>query len=193
MIAACAWVVVGVAAACSSAGSARRRSASPGATAVRDAQIAQDACQQAYDVYQFMAPQLGLALAGGNATLGQGGVLGGLGHFSVGVRGNVVQRHSSRQVDAVHAASTNGAQRSTLPTKDQVLGLPTADAAIGIFKGFPLALTNVGGVDALVSATYIPTIDDGQRLDHAGQRTGSSATARASACCRSRSSFPACR
>src|SRR5215470_15776475 len=51
--------------------------------------IAQDACQQAYDVYQLLAPQLGLALTGGNATAGQGGVLGGLGHFSVGVRGNV--------------------------------------------------------------------------------------------------------
>ena len=40
---------------------------------------AQDACQQAYDLYQFMSPQLGLALAGGNATIGQGSVLGGLG------------------------------------------------------------------------------------------------------------------
>src|SRR4051812_15268040 len=49
-------------------------------------QIAQDACQQAYDIYQFLSPQLGLALAGGNATIGQGSVLGGLGHLSVGVR-----------------------------------------------------------------------------------------------------------
>src|SRR6476660_5650155 len=50
--------------------------------------VAQDACQQAYDVYQFMAPQLGLAMVGGNATLGQASTLGGLGHISVGVRGN---------------------------------------------------------------------------------------------------------
>ena len=28
-----------------------------------------DACTQAVDVYQFLAPQLGLALTGGNATL----------------------------------------------------------------------------------------------------------------------------
>ena len=53
--------------------------------------IAQDACQQAYDLYQFMAPQLGLALAGGNAIIGQGSTLGGLGHFSLGVRANVFQ------------------------------------------------------------------------------------------------------
>src|SRR6476646_7231276 len=51
--------------------------------------IAQDACQQAYDVYQLIAPQLGLALAGGNATAGTGSVLGGLGHFSLGVSANV--------------------------------------------------------------------------------------------------------
>lgn len=118
--------------------------------------IAQDACQQAYDVYQFMSPQLGLALAGGNATIGQGSVLGGLGHFSVGVRGNVFQGKLP-QVDKF-TQSTNGAQQRALPTKDQVLGLPTADAAIGIFKGIPLGLTNVGGVDALVSATYVPSI-----------------------------------
>ncbi len=120
-------------------------------------QIAQDACQQASDLYQFMAPQLGLALAGGNATLGQGSTLGGLGHFSVGVRGNVFSGELP-QVDKF-TQSTSGAQKSTLPTKSQVIGLPTADAAIGLFKGFPLALTNILGLDALVSAAYVPTIN----------------------------------
>jgi hypothetical protein len=118
---------------------------------------AQDACQQAYDLYQYMAPQLGLALAGGNATLGQGSVLGGLGHFSAGVRGNVFNGELP-QVDQF-TQSTSGAQRNNLPTKSQVLGLPTADAAVGIFKGFPLALTNILGIDALVSAAYVPTIN----------------------------------
>jgi hypothetical protein len=37
--------------------------------------------------------------------------------------------------------------------------LPTADAAIGIFKGLPLALTNILGIDALLSASYVPTIN----------------------------------
>ncbi|MEO7083661.1 MAG: hypothetical protein ABI442_01870 [Gemmatimonadaceae bacterium] len=118
--------------------------------------FAQDACQQAYDVYQFMAPQLGVALAGGNATIGQGSVLGGIGHFSIGVRANVFQ---GKLPDVgKFTQSLAGAQRQTLPTKDQVLGLPTADAALGIFKGFPLALTNILGVDALASASYVPTI-----------------------------------
>ncbi|HVX38731.1 MAG TPA: hypothetical protein VHB25_04080 [Gemmatimonadaceae bacterium] len=129
----------------------------PGGAPLSSAQIAQDACQQAYDLYQFMAPQLGLALAGGNATIGQGSVLGGLGHFSIGVRGNVFSGQLP-QVDQF-TQSTSGAQQRQLPSKSQVLGLPTADAAIGIFKGIPLALTNVGGIDALVSASYVPTVN----------------------------------
>lgn len=124
------------------------------------ARIAQDACQQAYDVYQFMAPQLGLALAGGNATLGQGSTLGGLGHFSIGIRANGFQG-SLPQVQN-YTQSVNGAQKNpALATKDQWVGLPTADAAIGIFGGIPLGLTNVGGIDALVSAAYVPTINSG--------------------------------
>ncbi len=120
---------------------------------------AQDACQQASDLYQFMAPQLGLALAGGNATLGQGSTLGGIGHFSIGLRMNAFQG-SLPQVGSF-TQSTSGAQKnSALPTKDQWLGLPAVDAAIGIFGGIPLGVTNVGGVDALFSATFVPTIDE---------------------------------
>jgi hypothetical protein len=123
--------------------------------------IAQDACQQAYDVYQLIAPQLGLALAGGNATAGTGSVLGGLGHFSVGVRVNAFDGLFPNTSNGGYPVSTNGAQRRTLATKGQWFGAPTADAAIGLFKGFPLALTNVLGADALISAEYVPTIHNG--------------------------------
>jgi hypothetical protein len=119
---------------------------------------AQDACQQAYDLFAFMAPQLGLALAGGNATLGQGGVLGGLGHVSVGLRGNVFGG-SIPDVSRFQVSAT-GAQASVLPTNDRLVGLPTADAAIGLYKGVPLPLANILGVDALVSALYVPTISE---------------------------------
>ena len=119
--------------------------------------VAQDACQQAADVYQFMAPQLGLALAGGNATLGTGSTLGGFGHFSIGVRVNAFQ--GSLPDVGKYTQSTNGAVKNpSLATKDQWIGLPTADAAVGIFGGIPLGVTNVGGIDALVSASYVPTI-----------------------------------
>ncbi|HZF73263.1 MAG TPA: hypothetical protein VEZ51_07515, partial [Gemmatimonadaceae bacterium] len=41
------------------------------------ARASQDACQKAIDLFKYMAPQLGTAIAGGNPTLGQGGNLGG--------------------------------------------------------------------------------------------------------------------
>jgi hypothetical protein len=121
--------------------------------------VAQDACQQAYDVYQFMAPQLGLAVAGGNHTLGSNSTLGGLGHFSLGIHATGF-RGSLPQVDQFTQRSSGASPAQTLATKDQFLGLPGADAAIGIFGGLPLAVTNVGGVDLLLSASYVPTIND---------------------------------
>src|ERR1700730_18929472 len=51
----------------------------------------QDACQKAIDLFQYLAPQLATSVAGGNATLGQAGSLGGLGHFSAGFRVNALQ------------------------------------------------------------------------------------------------------
>ena len=117
----------------------------------------QDACQKAIDLFEYMAPQLGTSITGGNATLGQGGSLGGLGHFTVGLRVNVVQG-SLPQVQNV-TPSANGAVSTQFVTKDQLIPMPTADLSIGIFKGLPLAITNVGGIDLLVSAAYLPEFD----------------------------------
>jgi hypothetical protein len=118
----------------------------------------QDACQKAIDLFAYMAPQLGAAITGGNATLGMAGSLGGLGHFSAGFRVNAVQG-SLPQVQAV-TPSVNGVQQSQYDTKTQILPMPTAELAIGIFKGLPLAITNVGGVDLLVSASYLPEFNN---------------------------------
>ena len=118
----------------------------------------QDACQKAIDLFQYMAPQLGTMIAGGNPTLGQGGTLGGLGHFSAGLRVNVLQG-SVPQVQNV-TPSVTGATSTQFQTKDQFLPMPTADLAIGVFKGIPLPLTNVGGVDLLVSASYVPEFNN---------------------------------
>lgn len=130
----------------------------PGGAAFSQQQVAQDACQQTYDIFQFLAPQLGAVVAGGNATLGTGSTLGGLGHFSIGVRVNAVQGAYPKLNQ--YSQSTTGAQRQTLTTKDQLLPFPTADAALGIFGGIPLGVTNMFAIDALASATYIPTIND---------------------------------
>jgi hypothetical protein len=118
----------------------------------------QDACQKAIDLFQYMAPQLGTSIAGGNPTLGQGGNLGGIGHFSAGLRVNVLQG-SLPQVQNVTPAVT-GATSTQFQTKSQFLPMPTADLAIGVFKGIPLPLTNVGGIDLLVSASYVPEFNN---------------------------------
>ena len=135
----------------------------PGTSATDPARLTQDACQMGLDVFHVMAPQLGLALTGGNATLGQGGNLGGLGHFSIGIRGNVFSGDLPQVTDFPNPSLVGRQQRTgslALPGKTQIVGLPTADAALGIFRGVPLGLTNVGGVDLLVSATYVPEIGD---------------------------------
>ena len=119
----------------------------------------QDACQMAVDVFQFMAPQLGLAMVGGNATLGAGSTLGGLGHFSIGARLNAFNGDLP-EINKFPTPSSSGRTQQKLPSKSQLIGLPTADAAIGIFGGLPLALTNVGGVDLLLSAAIVPTLGD---------------------------------
>lgn len=113
--------------------------------------------QQAADLFQYLAPQLATSIAGGNATLGQAGTLGGLGHFSVGIRATGM--NGTIPDVAAFPRCYTGRVNSTLPTKSQLLGAPAADAEIGLFKGIPLGLTNVGGVDLIVSAAYIPELD----------------------------------
>ena len=156
---------------------AAQSTACPAGTAEQMA--TQDACQKAIDLFQYMAPQLGTVIVGGNPTLGQGGTLGGLGHFTVGIRANAI--HGSLPNVEEHDPSVTGAQVTNYEPKAQFLGLPAVDAAIGIFPGIPLGLTSVGGIDLLLSAWYIPeysgdgievTADDGSLKIGYGARIG---------------------
>jgi len=114
--------------------------------------VAQDACQKAIDLFRYMSPQLGAVLAGGNPTQGFAGTLGGLGHFSLGVRGNGLNG-SLPEVDRV-VPNTRGARADTYTIDTKPVGFITADFGIGLFKG---AMTSgFGSVDALVSASYVP-------------------------------------
>jgi hypothetical protein len=120
-----------------------------------------DACYTANDLFRYMAPQLGTSIAGGNATLGAGSTLGGLGHFSLGIRANVIQGRlpdlAAQFDDPVNDFNTTGTPvERNYEIKDQILGAPTVDAAIGLFGGVNLGLSKVGGIDALVSASYLP-------------------------------------
>ena len=118
---------------------------------------AADACRKATDLLGFMTPQLSTALAGGNPTLGQGGVLGGLGHFSLDIRASAVNG-SLPQLNNVNL-STNGAVSSTFTSKTQIIPFPSVDLGLGLWKGMSLGVTHVLGVDAIVTATYIPNIN----------------------------------
>lgn len=120
--------------------------------------IAQDACQKAIDLFQYIAPQLAALVAGGNAIQGFTGTVGGLLHFSVGIRGNGMNG-SLPDVDRVTPA-TRGAEQSTYTITDAFFGLPVGDASIGIFRGLPLGLLRFGGVDLLVSAAYLPKFNN---------------------------------
>lgn len=125
--------------------------------------LTRDACQQTVDLFNYMAPLLGTALAGGNTTMAQGGSMGTrlglIPHVSVGVRVNAVLGG----IPEVQTPSAAGIQNRTNNAVTTVpVPMPVVDAAIGVFKGVPLALSNVGGVDILLSAAYVPkkTIGD---------------------------------
>src|SRR5918911_871907 len=124
------------------------------------AQIGGDACQKVVDLYKYMNVQLGTPVTGGNATLGQGGALGGLGHFAVDVRANAM-RASVPDVAATGLQEGPAGAPDNFEVQSRWAGLPAVDAAVGIFRGIPLGVTHVGGVDALVSAAYLPDITQG--------------------------------
>jgi hypothetical protein len=117
---------------------------------------AQDVCQKAVDLQNFMMPQLSTALVGGNPTLGQGGALGGFGHFSIDVRASGSLSFEVPKLSQV-GLSLTGAQHSTFTSDKTAFGVPSLDAGIGLWRGFSLGVTHVGGIDALVTMTYLPS------------------------------------
>lgn len=131
---------------------------------------AADYCQQAVDFFGYMAPQLGTAMTGGNSTLAQGGSMGGprfglVPRFALGVRVNAVQGNApdyNPQFVATLDPNLPPPAARELTTSNAIVPMPAVDLALGVFKGVPLALSNVGGIDLLLNATYIPNYDGDQ-------------------------------
>ena len=119
--------------------------------------VTQDACQKATDLWAYMMPQLGTSLDGGSHTHGMGTTLGGFGHFAIALRANAV-RGDLPDISTL-TVSAAGRQNSNVDTQEQFVGLPGVDFAVGVFKGFPLGVTRVGGIDFIGSVTYIPEIE----------------------------------
>ncbi len=116
-----------------------------------------DVCRKAADIFAFVVPQVGVALAGGNSILGEGGTLGGWGKRSLTVRftavdGRVPTRNVPVTLGRANAVSDDfGAKRTAVP-------MPSLDLALGLWAGIPMGLTNVGGVDALLGVNAVPSL-----------------------------------
>lgn len=116
----------------------------------------QDACQKSIDLFDFMAPQLGTAVAGGNAVTGQGGAYGQLGRFTIGLRATAFE---GALPDVQHVAvSTSGPQASDFGVSREYLGAPAVDAALAVFPGVGVGPVRVGALDLLATATYVPDV-----------------------------------
>ncbi|MCU0647738.1 MAG: hypothetical protein MUF00_07065 [Gemmatimonadaceae bacterium] len=116
--------------------------------------VVADACQKARDLFAFAAPQVAVALAGGDAVLGDGSTLGGLGKASLAVRATglfgAIPRNGSINVSA------GGARASDIATQSRLIPAATIEGAVGVLPGLLVGLTRVGGVDVLFNATYVP-------------------------------------
>ena len=115
-----------------------------------------DACQKARDLFGFVVPQIGIAVSSGNPVLGEGGTLGGWPKRAFSFRVSAVDGQLPR--NSVPISVTGSAVGSDFGATRTLIPLPSADAAIGIFPGIPLGLTNTLGVDLLLGASYLPSV-----------------------------------
>ena len=152
-----ALVFAAAAASCATTLAGAQTSVAPGCTATAGPVVRTlDACQKVVDLFRFLSPQVGVALSGGNPMLGESGTLGGPGKYAINVHATVVDgfvpaNDVNLATDGSVQASNFGAQRAPIP-------MPTADIAAGIYPGFPVGLTNVGGVDLLIGINYLPDV-----------------------------------
>jgi len=119
--------------------------------------LAADACAVGADLFLYLAPQLGTSLTGASHTLGIGTTLGGFPHFAIALRANAVMGDLPQLSDI----NAGAAQQRNIATKEQVIGLPTVDFALGLFKGFNIGVTRLGGIDLIGGVTYVPEIAEG--------------------------------
>ena len=117
-----------------------------------------DACRKTVDLVNFLTPQIATAQAGGNATIGQGGALGGLGRLVLDVRGTAVNG-SLPKFDNVGFSA--GETKTVFAASHRFVPGVSANAAIGLWRGYSLGVTHIGGIDALVTATYLQDFNGG--------------------------------
>ena len=118
---------------------------------------AQTICSRAVDAYKTFQPFGGIAISGGNPELGTARALGGPGHLFVSARVNAVK------ADIPNPDTTQGKISGGVPA-------PVVEGGLGLFQGTGGGLL---AVDALVSATLLPTNLDKLSVDSNATRIGS--------------------
>jgi hypothetical protein len=120
-----------------------------------------DACQKAVDIFTYMAPQLGTAIAGGNTILGSGGALGGLPHWTVGLRVTAVSGSAPEFTSSNNPSATASTPvASAYTTSTAPIPFPALDVGVGVFGGLPLGLTKIGSIDLIGNVAYVPTLEN---------------------------------
>lgn len=119
--------------------------------------VTRQACTASVDLVNYMTPQMATAIAGGSSTLGQSGILGGLGRVAVSIRGTAVMNGAFPNIGDQPFRTDGGTQ--TYTTEDTPVPGAGVDASFGITKGWSLGATHMGGIDLLVSALYMPDIE----------------------------------
>lgn len=152
-----AFALLGVVALAVTPAMTRAQPLTPSCTTTPSTFSGLDACQKIADLFQFLAPQIGVALSGGNTMLGESGTLGTPGKSSVVVRltavdGHVPNKNISLSAIGAVQSSNFGAQRAPIP-------IPGADIAVSVFPGKAMGLTNVFGLDVLAGVTYVPDVN----------------------------------
>src|SRR5436853_257167 len=116
----------------------------------------QAACNAAGDAYATFQPLAGIAISGGSPELGTARALGGLGHLFASIRVNAVKA-TVPNPDTTQAPISGG------------VPAPVVEAGLGIWPGLSGGLL---AVDALGSATLLPTGLDKLSVDSNAARVG---------------------
>ena len=131
-----------------------------------------NSCQAKVDLFHYLAPQVGTLVTGGDPTLAQGGALNGVGHATVALRVKAVQGSLPNFRD--FAPSSSGTPNK-FPTSSAFVPLPVAEASVGLYGGWPLGVTKVGGIDLIGDVSYLPEFHNnstGIGLPNGGLVTG---------------------
>ncbi len=104
------------------------------------------ACNTAVDAVKAFHPLAGMLVSGGNPVLGTAGALGGLGHFTVTARVNLLK--------AALPNPDSASQPSVPSSFNGAVPAPVVEGALGLYRGTALGLLSI---DALGSAMLLPT------------------------------------